>query len=164
MTQLDLALQAEISARHLSFVETGRAQPSREMLMHLSETLEIPLRERNQLLVSAGFAPVFRERPLADPALKAAREAIQVVLDAQKPFPAFALDRHWQMVASNGALPGLYEGIAPALLQPPVNVLRLSLHPSGLARASTTCRSGARISFQGCAARSTSPRIRCSSR
>ena len=133
MTQLDLALQAEISARHLSFVETGRAQPSREMLMHLSETLEIPLRERNQLLVSAGFAPVFRERPLADPALKAAREAIQVVLDAQKPFPAFALDRHWQMVASNGALPGLYEGIAPALLQPPVNVLRLSLHPSGLA-------------------------------
>jgi transcriptional regulator with XRE-family HTH domain len=133
MTQMDLALQAEISPRHLSFIETGRAQASREMLMHLSEELEIPLRERNVLLVSAGFAPVFRQRPLEDPALRAAREAIQVVLEAQKPFPAFALDRRWQVVASNAALPELYEAVAPELLQAPVNVLRLSLHPSGLA-------------------------------
>jgi transcriptional regulator with XRE-family HTH domain len=133
MTQLDLALQAEISPRHLSFIETGRAQPSREMLMHLSEELQMPLRERNALLVSAGFAAVFAQRSLDDPALEAAREAIHVVLDAHKPFPAFALDRHWNIVASNGALPGLYEGVDAQLLKPPVNVLRLSLHPSGLA-------------------------------
>jgi hypothetical protein len=101
--------------------------------MHLSEELQIPLRERNELLVRAGFAPVFRERPLDDPSLAPAREAIHVVLEAHKPFPAFALDRRWNIVASNGALPQLYEGVAPELLQAPVNVLRLSLHPSGLA-------------------------------
>jgi transcriptional regulator with XRE-family HTH domain len=133
MTQLDLALDANISARHLSFMETGRSQPSREMLLHLSEELDIPLRERNALLMSAGFAPVFAERRLDDAALKSAREAIELVLAAQKPFPAFAIDRHWNMAASNGALPQLYEGIAPELLEPPVNVLRLSLHPDGLA-------------------------------
>jgi transcriptional regulator with XRE-family HTH domain len=133
MTQLDLALEAEVSPRHLSFVETGRAQPSRQMLMHLCEQLDIPLRERNALLIAAGFAPLYRERPLHDAALAAARRAIDVVLEAQRPFPAFALDRHWNMVASNQALPGLYEGVAPELLAPPVNVLRLSLHPAGLA-------------------------------
>jgi transcriptional regulator with XRE-family HTH domain len=133
MTQMDLALEADISPRHLSFVETGRSQPSREMLMHLCEELEVPLRERNALLVSAGFAPLYRERLLQDAALDAARRAIEVVLAAQKPFPAFALDRHWNMVASNGALPQLYEGVAPELLAPPVNALRLTLHPGGLA-------------------------------
>jgi transcriptional regulator with XRE-family HTH domain len=133
MTQMDLALEAEISPRHLSFVKTGRSQPSREMLMHLSEALEVPLRERNRLLMSAGFAPLYRERPLQDDALDAARKAIDVVLASQKPFPAFVLDRHWNIVASNGALPGLYDGVAPELLQSPVNVLRLSLHPEGLA-------------------------------
>jgi transcriptional regulator with XRE-family HTH domain len=133
MTQLGLALEAEISPRHLSFVETGRSQPSREMLLHLSEELEIPLRERNLLLVAAGFAPMFRERSLQDNELEAARRAIDLVLEAQKPFPAFALDRHWQIVASNGALPALYADVAAELLQPPVNVLRLSLHPAGLA-------------------------------
>lgn len=133
MTQLELALQAEISARHLSFVETGRAQPSRDLLMHLAEQLAIPLRERNRLFVAAGFAPRFPQRDLADRALESARAAIDLVLEAHKPFPAFALDRHWQVVASNGALPALYEGVAPQLLQPPVNVLRLSLHPQGLA-------------------------------
>src|SRR5262245_51763249 len=100
LTQLDLALEAEISARHLSFLETGRSQPSREMLLHLSEALEIPLRGRNALLVSAGFAPTFPERALGDAELQAARRAVDLVLEAQKPFPAFALDRHWQMVAS----------------------------------------------------------------
>jgi transcriptional regulator with XRE-family HTH domain len=132
LTQLDLALDADVSPRHLSFVETGRAQPSREMLLHLSEELEIPLRERNTLLVSAGYAPMFRERGLDDAALAAARQAIEVVLDAQKPFPAFAVDRHWNIVASNGALPELYEGVAPALLAAP-NAMRLALHPGGIA-------------------------------
>jgi hypothetical protein len=91
------------------------------------------LRERNALLLAAGFAPLYRERPLQDAALEAARKAIGVVLESHKPFPAFALDRHWNMVASNGALPQLYEGVAPELLQPPVNALRISLHPRGLA-------------------------------
>ena len=133
LTQLDLALDADISPRHLSFMETGRSQPSREMLLHLSEELEIPLRERNALLVSAGFAPMFRERRLDDAALAAARRAIDVVLEAQKPFPAFALDRHWNVAASNSALQELYEGVAGELMKPPVNALRLSLHPQGLA-------------------------------
>ena len=133
LTQLDLALDAEISPRHLSFVETGRSQPSREMLLHLSEELEIPLRARNALLVSAGFAPMFAERRLDDAALAAARQAIDVVLEAQKPFPAFALDRHWNIAASNSALQELYGGVAAELMKPPVNALRLSLHPQGLA-------------------------------
>ncbi len=133
LTQLDLALDADISPRHLSFVETGRAQPSREMLLHLSEELEIPLRERNTLLVAAGFAPMFKERKLDDAALARAREAIGLVLEGQKPFPAFALDRHWNVAASNSALQELYEGVAEELMRPPVNALRLSLHPRGIA-------------------------------
>ncbi|HXD13699.1 MAG TPA: helix-turn-helix transcriptional regulator [Xanthobacteraceae bacterium] len=133
LSQLELACDAGISTRHLSFVETGRAQPSRDMLLHLSEQLEVPVRERNVLLVAAGYAPIFPERPLADPALAAARAAIDLVLDRQKPYPAFALDRHWRIVASNAALPQLYDGIAPELMQPPVNAMRLSLHPRGLA-------------------------------
>jgi transcriptional regulator with XRE-family HTH domain len=133
LTQLDLALDADISPRHLSFVETGRSQPSREMLLRLSEQLEVPLRERNQLLVAAGYAPMFRERKLDDAALGRAREAIDWVLEAQKPFPAFALDRHWNIVASNGALPQLYEGVSQELLGQPMNAMRLSLHPQGLA-------------------------------
>lgn len=132
LTQMDLALEAEISPRHLSFVETGRAQPSREMLLHLSEELEIPLRERNTLLVAAGFAPMFRERGLDDAALASAKQAIDLVLAAQKPFPAFALDRHWNIVATNHALPRLYEGVDPALLAKP-NAMRLALHPKGIA-------------------------------
>jgi transcriptional regulator with XRE-family HTH domain len=133
LTQMDLALDADISPRHLSFVETGRAQPSREMLLHLSEELEIPLRERNALLVAGGFAPMYRERGLDDAALAKAREAIELVLAAQKPFPAFALDRRWNIAASNDALPELYEGVSPLLLKDPVNAMRLSLHPQGIA-------------------------------
>jgi transcriptional regulator with XRE-family HTH domain len=133
LTQLELALEADISPRHLSFIETGRAQPSREMLLHLSEELDVPLRERNALLVAAGFAPMFRERPLDDTALAAARSAIDMVLEAQKPFPAFALDRHWNMVATNHALPQLFDGVEAELLAPPVNAMRLALHPKGLA-------------------------------
>jgi len=133
LSQLDLACEAEISAKHLSFLETGRASPSREMVLHLAEQLEIPLRERNILLVAAGYAPVFPERALTDPSLHAAREAIELVLAGHEPYPAVAIDRHWTLAASNSAVPALLAGAAPALLQPPVNVLRLSLHPDGLA-------------------------------
>jgi transcriptional regulator with XRE-family HTH domain len=132
MSQLDLACEAEISTRHLSFVETGRSLPSREMILHLAEQLDIPMRERNVLLVAAGYAPLFPERPLAAPELQAAREAIDLLLEGHKPYPAFALDRHWNVVATNGALPQLFEGVGAALLEPPVNVMRLSLHPDGL--------------------------------
>jgi transcriptional regulator with XRE-family HTH domain len=133
LSQLDLACEAEISARHLSFLETGRSLPSREMVLHLAEQLEIPLRERNALLVAAGYAPVFRERPLMDPTLQAARKAIDLVLAGHEPYPALAVDRHWTLVASNRAIPLLLAGVESSLLEPPVNVLRVSLHPRGLA-------------------------------
>ena len=133
LSQLDLACEADISTRHLSFLETGRSLPSREMILHLAEQLDIPLRERNALLVAAGYAPVFRERILADPTLQAARKVVDLVLAGHEPFPAIAIDRHWTMVASNRAVPLLITGVEPALLETPVNVLRLSLHPKGLA-------------------------------
>jgi transcriptional regulator with XRE-family HTH domain len=132
LSQLDLALEAEISTKHLSFVESGRAQPSREMVLHLAEQLEVPLRERNVLLVAAGFAPVFRERQLSDPALTSARQAIDLVLKGHEPYPALAVDRHWTMLAANAPVAMLIAGADPSLLEPPVNVLRLSLHPKGL--------------------------------
>jgi transcriptional regulator with XRE-family HTH domain len=132
-SQLDLALDADISTRHLSFLETGRASPSRDMLLRLAEHLEVPLRDRNALLVAAGFAPKFSERHLDDPALSAARQAMDMVLIGHEPFPALAVDRHWTMVAANAAIVPLLAGIPPALLTPPVNVLRVSLHPEGLA-------------------------------
>ncbi len=133
MSQLDLALEADISTKHLSFVETGRAAPSREMLLRLCEHLDVPLRERNTLLVSAGFAPVFPERSLNDPALHQVRQAIDKILAGHEPYPALAIDRHWHMVAANRMLAPLLAGADAALLKPPVNVLRLSLHPQGLA-------------------------------
>jgi transcriptional regulator with XRE-family HTH domain len=135
MSQLDLALDADISTRHLSFLETGRSQPSRDMLLRLAERLEVPLRERNLLLVAAGFAPVFPERALSDPALHPAREAVELLLAAHQPFPALAVDRHWTLVAANAAAHRLIAGVDATLLQPPVNVLRLSLHPKGMAPA-----------------------------
>lgn len=133
MSQLDLAGEAEISTRHLSFVETGRSAPSREMVLRLAERLDVPLRERNAMLVAAGYAPMYRERPLDDPALAAAREAVQLILRSHEPYPALAVDRHWNLLASNAMVAPLLAGVDPALLQPPVNVLRLSLHPGGLA-------------------------------
>jgi transcriptional regulator with XRE-family HTH domain len=133
LSQLDLALEADISTKHLSFVETGRALPSRDMVIHLADRLEIPLRERNRLLVAAGYAPVFRERPLGDPALDAVRRAVDQVLAGHEPYPALAVDRHWTLIAANAAVAPLLAGVAAPLLQPPVNVLRLSLHPEGLA-------------------------------
>ena len=133
MSQLDLAAEAELSTRHLSFVETGRSKPSREVVLRLAEVLHLPLRGRNALLLSAGYAPIYPERPFSDPALGSAREIVQRILDAHMPFPALAVDRHWQLLANNGAVAALLAGIPPELLQPPVNVLRLSLHPEGLA-------------------------------
>lgn len=133
LSQLDLALDAEISARHLSFLETGRARPSREMVMRLAERLEVPLREHNLLLVAAGYAPAFPERRLDDPALAAARQAVDQVLTGHEPYPALAVDRHWTLLAANRAVGPLIAGADAALLRPPVNVLRLSLHPAGLA-------------------------------
>ncbi|WP_429446554.1 helix-turn-helix domain-containing protein [Paraburkholderia sp. WC7.3g] len=133
MSQLLLATEADISTRHLSFVESGRALPSREMVMHLAERLDVPLRARNALLVAAGYAPLFRERPLSDPQLAAAREAVELVLNGHEPYPALAIDRHWTIVATNNAIAPLLSGASPELLKPPVNALRLSLHPQGIA-------------------------------
>ncbi|TDG03732.1 XRE family transcriptional regulator [Paraburkholderia guartelaensis] len=133
MSQLLLATEAEISTRHLSFVESGRALPSREMVMHLAEQLDVPLRERNALLVAAGYAPLYRERALDDPQLAAAREAVDLVLRGHEPYPAVAVDRHWNIVATNGALAPLIGDASPALLAAPINALRLSLHPEGMA-------------------------------
>jgi transcriptional regulator with XRE-family HTH domain len=133
LSQLALACDADISTRHLSFIETGRSSPSRDMVLHLAERLEVPLRERNLLLVAAGYAPVFSERPLEDPALGAARKVIDLVLAGHAPYPALAVDRHWTIVAANIAVAPLLEGIEASLLRPPVNALRLGLHPAGLA-------------------------------
>lgn len=133
LSQLDLACDAEISARHLSFVETGRAQPSRAILLKLADQLAMPLRARNTLLTAAGFAATYPERPLDAPELEPARRAVELVLRGHEPFPALAVDRHWTLVAANAAVAPLLAGAAPSLLAPPVNVLRLSLHPEGLA-------------------------------
>ena len=133
LSQLALALEADVSARHVSFLETGRARPSREMLLRLAERLDVPLRDRNALLLAAGYAPAYPERGLDDPALRAAREALDRVLAGHEPYPALAVNRHWDLAATNRAVGPLLTGVGPELLQPPVNVLRLSLHPAGLA-------------------------------
>jgi transcriptional regulator with XRE-family HTH domain len=133
LSQLDLALEAGVSARHLSFVETGRARPSADMVLHLAERLGVPLRERNRLLLAAGHAPVFEQRDLDDPEMTPIRQALQLILDGHDPFPAVVVDGAWEMVAANRAVGLLTEGVAPELLEPPLNVLRVSLHPDGLA-------------------------------
>jgi transcriptional regulator with XRE-family HTH domain len=133
LSQLDLATDAEVSTRHLSFLETGRALPSREMVLRLADRLEVPLRERNQLLAAAGYAPLFAEHKLDDPAMQVARRAVELVLKAHEPWPALAVDRHWTLVSGNRMVPLLLAGLPDELLAPPLNVLRLSLHPQGLA-------------------------------
>lgn len=132
LSQLDLALDAEISARHLSFIETGRSRPSRAMLLRLAERLRIPPRERNVLLVAGGFAPAVPARSLDDPELAAARQAVDKVLAAYEPYPALAVDLHWNLIAANAGIAPFLADVAPKLLEPPLNVLRLSLHPEGL--------------------------------
>lgn len=133
LSQLALSLQAEVSARHLSWLETGRASPSRAMLLRLDARLELPLREHNAWLLAAGYAPMYAERAWSDPALGLARELLQRLLDAHEPWPALAVDRHWQLLAANRPVPKLLQALAPALRAEPLNVLRATLHPQGLA-------------------------------
>jgi transcriptional regulator with XRE-family HTH domain len=133
LSQLDVSARAAISTRHLSFLETGRARPSREMVLHLAEELDVPLRERNTLLVAAGYAPVYRESPLEGDDMAAVRETLQQLLAGHEPFPALVVDRQWNLVLANRAVGLLLTGVPAALLEPPVNVLRVSLHPDGLA-------------------------------
>jgi transcriptional regulator with XRE-family HTH domain len=133
ISQLDLSIQADISTRHLSFVETGRSSPSRDMVLHLADNLDVPLRERNHLLLAAGYAPVFGESALDSPQMAAVRQAVRLVLKAHEPYPAVVVDRKWNLVDANATIALLTAGAAPELLAPPVNVLRLSLHPQGVA-------------------------------
>jgi len=134
VTQLELALDAGISTRHLSFVETGRSRPGREMLLRVLGQLKVPFREQNRLLLAAGHAPAYPERSLEDPDLQPVREALDVILSGHEPYPAVAVDRVWNMVAANAAMLALTEGaeIDPELLEPPINVMRVGLHPRGL--------------------------------
>lgn len=133
LSQLELALDAGVSARHLSFVETGRSRPSAAMVLHLADQLEVPLRERNSLLLAAGYAPAYQERPLKAPEMAPVREALQLVLDGHDPYPAAVVDRGWNLVASNRGLGVLVAGVAPELMEPPVNAMRVALHPGGMA-------------------------------
>lgn len=134
LSQLDLALAAGVSARHVSFVETGRSRPSRSMVLQLAEQLDVPPRDRNRLLLAAGFAPSYTERALDDPEMTPVRHAVELVLAGYEPYPALVVDRGWHLVAANAAAGAFVAGVAEHLLAPPVNVLRLSLHPDGLAR------------------------------
>ena len=133
MSQLDVAAGADSSTRHVSFIETGRALPSRSLLLRLAALLEVPLRERNTLLLSAGYAPMYRESAIGDTAMASARDAIERLLMGHDPYPALVVDRHWNLLTANRAAQGLMAGLPDTLLQPTCNVLRVSLHPSGLA-------------------------------
>jgi transcriptional regulator with XRE-family HTH domain len=133
LSQLDLSIQADISTRHLSFVETGRSRPTPSMIIRLTEQLEVPLRERNTLLLAAGYAPAYPQHGLDEPELSSVRAASRQVLAGHQPYPAVVIDRWWEMLDSNEGLSLLVDGCAPWLLEPPVNVLRLSLHPDGMA-------------------------------
>ena len=133
LSQLDLALEAGVSTRHLSFVETGRSKPSPEMVLHLADELDVPLRERNRMLLAAGYAPIYEERPLDDPAMDAVHRAVQLVLDGHDPYPALTVDHGWALVSANRGAQLLMQGLPDELLAPPLNVLRASLHPDGLA-------------------------------
>ncbi|MDN3355858.1 helix-turn-helix transcriptional regulator [Actinomadura sp. DC4] len=133
LSQLELSNEAGISTRHLSFLETGRSRPSRDMVLRLTERLDVPLRERNALLMAAGFAPVYQERPIDAPEMRPAREALNKVLDGHEPYPALVVDRRWNLLLANEAAMLFLEGVPEELVRPPVNVHRLALHPLGLA-------------------------------
>ncbi len=134
LSQLDLAIAADVSSRHLSFVETGRARPSSEMILHLADHLDIPLRDRNALLLAGGYAPAYPERGLAEPELQAVRAALRQILAGHEPYPAVVVNRWWELVDANAGSGLFTRDVASHLLTPPVNVLRLSLHPDGMAR------------------------------
>jgi transcriptional regulator with XRE-family HTH domain len=133
LSQLELSSQAEISTRHLSFVETGRSRPTPQMIVKLTEHLEVPLRERNQLLLAGGYAPIYPQHGLDAPELASVRAALRTVLTGHEPHPALVINRWWELLDANAAVPVITAGCAPHLLEPPVNVLRLSLHPDGMA-------------------------------
>src|SRR6516165_7808119 len=133
LSQLELALEADVSSRHVSFLETGRARPSREMVLRLAEHLDIPLRERNRLLLAAGYAPLYEERSLAEPEMTPVHQALDRFLRAHEPYPAIVIDRHHNLVSANDALGVITDGVAPELLEPPANALRVALHPRGMA-------------------------------
>jgi transcriptional regulator with XRE-family HTH domain len=133
LSQLELALEADVSTRHLSFVETGRSQPSRDMVVRLAERLDVPLRERNHLLLAAGYAPAYPETDMDDQRMQTVREAVRQVLKGHEPYPALVVDRHWEMLDANAGVGLLLAGVPPEQLAPPVNALRLALHPDGLA-------------------------------
>jgi transcriptional regulator with XRE-family HTH domain len=134
-SQMDLALDVGVSPRHLSFVETGRSKPSPELLLVLADRLEVPLRERNALLLAAGYAPRYQESSLDDGAMRRARGALQQMLDSHHPYPGVAIDRLWNVVLFNGAASRLMTALPDCLARPPVNVFRVCLHPEGLARS-----------------------------
>lgn len=133
LSQLELSIRAEISTRHLSFVETGRSAPSRDMVLQLTDRLDIPLRERNRLLLAAGFAPVYSETPLGAPQMDSIRAAVRQLLAGHEPYPALVVDRSWNLVEANSSIALFTSLVSPDLLAPPANVLRASLHPQGLA-------------------------------
>lgn len=138
LSQLELSAQTGVSARHLSFVETGRSRPSRELVLRLGGHLDAPIRERNQVLVAAGYAPDFDSAPLGDastgrPAMEAVRTAVRVVLDGHGGIPAIVVDRAWNVVEANAAVSVLLKDVAPELLEPPVNSMRVAMHPRGMA-------------------------------
>jgi transcriptional regulator with XRE-family HTH domain len=133
LSQLDLAIQADISARHLSFVETGRSRPTSAMILRLTEHLDVPLRDRNRLLLAGGYAPAYPEHPLGSQELAAVRTALSSVLTGHEPYPALVVNRWWELLDCNTTVGVLTEPVAAHLLAPPVNVLRLSLHPEGMA-------------------------------
>ncbi|MFD1934950.1 MULTISPECIES: helix-turn-helix domain-containing protein [Nonomuraea] len=133
LSQLDLALRAGTTQRHLSFMESGRSRPGRSMVVRLGESMELPLRERNDLLLAAGYAPVYPQTPIDDPSMEHVRTALSHILTGHLPYPAVVVDARHEVVLANDALSLLTDGVADHLLRPPVNVLRLSLHPEGLA-------------------------------
>jgi transcriptional regulator with XRE-family HTH domain len=133
LSQLDLAIAANVSSRHLSFVETGRSRPTSQMILHLAEHLDVPLRDRNALLLAGGYAPAYPERGLAEPELSAIRTALTRVLAGHEPYPAVVVNRWWELVDANSGIALFTRHVRPDLLEPPVNVLRLSLHPDGMA-------------------------------
>jgi transcriptional regulator with XRE-family HTH domain len=152
LSQLDLANEAEVSTRHLSCVETGRARPSRSFVLHVAEHLDVPLRARNELLVAAGYAPVYGQTDLEAPEMASVRQAMDLVLAHAEPFPALVVDRHWDLVRGNAGLGLMLHAVAPHLLVPPVNLMRFSLHPEGLRRGSRTSAPTARTRSPCCGA------------
>ncbi|MFJ8310399.1 MULTISPECIES: helix-turn-helix domain-containing protein [unclassified Streptomyces] len=133
ISQLELALRADSSARHISFIETGRSRPSEDMVLRLAEHLEVPVRERNALLLAAGYAPHYAQTPLDDPSMSSLREGMERLLQAYDPYPALMVDATYTVLAANRGIEMLLEGVAGHLLAPPVNAMRLTLHPEGLA-------------------------------